>query len=245
MGFSVFLLLTLTMKFVKIADYPNWFWFVESADDLDTEFVDARQAEIREFIARDLYTDETKSTIRPDWITRVQTSLMFNPNYGELLSKYDKPLLIRKNGSYMMLGDDLRITYTLHSDDFPSEDITNVDIVICENDPMPEPKWVEYLNGRYPNKSILTLNLFSNRGASLVDELNVPMISFSTTFSSYDWFERILDTIIRNRWTGKTILGYSHDPTKWNIPDDIRDKVDAVFRLGNKLEMLTDLTSIH
>lgn len=222
-------------KFVKISGgYDNWFWLVETDDDLDEVFVDARVDTLQHEVQHDLYTDETKTTIRPDWLTRVQTTLTEKPNYRETLLKYGESLLIRKNGSYMTLGTH-QIVAEYFGDNFPPDYIVGVDIVICENDTFPEPKWVVFLNENYPGKSIYTLNYFSERNMSLDGELNVPIISFSTTFTSYDWFERILDTIIRNGWTGKEIVGYSHDVSKWDFPERIASKVMHVIQLGNKL----------
>lgn len=225
-------------RFVKISGYDNWFWIIESEVDLDEGFVGERIDSLQNAVKHDLYTNESKTNIKPDWFLRVQTTVTHRPEYRRLLEKYGEPLLIRKIGSFMMLTGH-QIVAEYFGDDFPPDNVSEADIVICENDAFPEPKWVEYLSQNYPGKCVYTLNFFSERDGSLDTELDVSIISFSTTFSNYYWFEKILDTIIRNKWSGKEIVGYSHDPAKWNFPSDIQSKVDAVVSAGNKLTIIT------
>lgn len=227
-------------KFVQIDGYGDqWFWLIESVDDVDPEAQRLARERIYGTVRSQMYTDPSKSEIRQDWLQRIQAVRMFPIDYGEMVEKYG-PILVRYIGSWMTLNDPKDITNSIFSETFPG-DSNSADIVVCENDYDPEPFWIEHLQAAFPGKTIRVLNLFGGRGDTLDIDLDVLHITFSTTFTSYDWFESILDTIIRNNWTGVQIIGYCGDPTKWNFPDYIQEKMNIVLGTGNQLEIVKDI----
>ena len=225
-------------KFVQIEGHGDqWFWFIESEDDLCDELESNLDVKLKDAVTRQLYTDDTKTTIRPDWFYRVETVHREVVNYTEKFFRYG-PLLIREIGSFMVMNNNLKFTKYIQSDRFP-RDNSSCDIVVCENDFRAEEPWIEFLGKKFPGQSVTLLNLFSTRTEDELDEnLNVKYITFYTTFTSYDWFENILDTIIRNNWSGKEIIGHSIGHGFCSLPDHVQGKIDQIKLLGNKLEII-------
>lgn len=229
-------------KFVQLSGYDNqWFWLVSSLEDLETGFVDQRNLAMRETVKRQLYDDPDRTTIKSDWLERVHLTQHNSIDYHSQFQKGGRPLLIRFIGSFMFLENYHRIIAVRYSGRFPKEK-DNAEIVICENDAEADQSWLKFLKSEYPEKSIELLNLFSIRPPSDLDvDLDAPLITFKTTFSQYDWFEAILDCIIRNKRTGRSIVGYCGDSDKWKFPAFIQGKVDAVIQLGNHLKIIERL----
>ena len=222
-------------KYVQISGYGDqWFWLIESIDDIDDDTTDELQEKMEAVVKSDLYTDGSKTNLKLDWLARV-SAVQANPvDYSSMFLKYG-PIVVREIGSFM-LYDSNSVVNTIMADKFPSKN-SSADIVVCENDYHPEMPWIVYLNRLFPDQCINVLNLFRTR-KNLSVELNVKYITFYTTFTNYDWFERILDTILENGWTGKKIIGHCVDRDRWTFPIGIYEKVTSVIELGNTLEMV-------
>lgn len=229
-------------KFVQIDGYGDqWFWVVESPSDIDVEFEDTLNDRLGTLVRNNLYTDSSKSSIRPDWLERVSAVYTNRLDLSSKFEKYKGPFLIRSIGSFMILQKNHIITNTVFSNLFPAANVSKESAVICENDYHPEKPWIEYLSKFIPENDIIVLNLFSNRD-NLDIELNVKFITFYTTFTNFDWFERIVDTILKNKWTGKSIIGYCIDSKRWEqFPDELSAKVNKIKELGNTLTIVHDL----
>jgi hypothetical protein len=78
-----------------------------------------------------------------------------------------------------------------------------------------EPNWLSYLHNRFPGEQIEVLNFFSTRSVNELKEIfkNVDYITFSTTFTSTQWFKNLIEA---STDTNK-IIGLSH--TGWDIID--------------------------
>lgn len=117
-----------------------------------------------------------------------------------------------------MLLEGAKITETVFSHDFPI-DGQNAEIVICENSEQPEPFWVSYLASRYPGKRIGVINYFSGRSDEFIleqfDKANA--ITFSTTFTNYDWFEKLLKCYPGD----KPIIGFCSVPDNWEEANEL------------------------
>ena len=225
-------------KFVQLDGYDDqWFWLIESIDDIDDAFASICHSKLESMVKSDLYVDESKRHIRPDWAARVAGIQNNRPDYYFIVRKYG-PIVVREIGSFMSY-DPSKVTNMIMSDRFPREN-SNAQIVVCENDYYPEQPWIKYLNGLFPDQPIDVLNLFRTR-KDLAVELDVEYITFYTTFAQYDWFELILDTIIDNGWTDKKIMGYCVDRNRWEFPPYISDKMHEVFALGNVLVIVNEL----
>jgi len=154
-------------------------------------------------------------------------------NYANILEKYSNlnpTLLIRKIGSFMLLHKDHIIEEDFYMNDFP-DDNQEAEIVICENDHQAESEWIKYLSKIYPDKKIRTLNFFSTRSEeSLKESLkNVSKITFSTTFTNYDWYEKIIKCMKPEQ----EIIGYCHNPSKWEHAKEISK--NANLQIINKI----------
>lgn len=120
-----------------------------------------------------------------------------------------------------------------------ANEATNADIVVCENSSGPEQWFTEHLGEKYPNKAISVLTDFGYRTKEqllpVFDKASI--ITFTTTFTSLDWFEKALDVIIENNLAGKTIYG-NHNGENWveKMPDYILDKIKDVKAAGCKIE---------
>lgn len=150
-----------------------------------------------------------------DWMYRMIKLNAKNLDYEESYLKLNKTLYIRPNGVYMTLGKGNTIIEEKYCNFFP-EDI-KAQIVICENDKVAEYKWKKYLNKRFPNQTIKTINFFDLRSDENIQHNfeDVEYITFSTTFSNYDWFNKLL----KNKNDNQKIIGYCKDLKMWNEID--------------------------
>ena len=84
------------------------------------------------------------------------------------------------------------------------------EVVICENDKTAEPELVNYLQDRFPNKTISTINFFDLRSEKEVNEIfkKATYITFSTTFSNFDWFKKLSNNLSENH----KVIGFCHCP---------------------------------
>jgi hypothetical protein len=208
--------------FVKIKDYPNWFWLVRSSEDVS--FMDKENMHKRilsvvfkeglDSIGEHINESEDFQKLKEyHHRTRWQTLAQHGPiDYGEIADKYNKPLLVRQIGSYMMLNDDADITDTIISEDFPLRH-SKPDIVVCENDATAPQEWLDYLTTRFPDKTIEVINFFRDRSVESIAEgiRHAEFVTFSTTFTRYDWVNLLVGAM---RPTHK-VIGHCVSYDEW------------------------------
>lgn len=204
-------------RYVKVKGHANWFLVLESDNDEPNGLSETMQEKILRSELCDLHNPEAKI----DFVHRVTLVATRNIDYESLAKKYGT-ILIRPIGSFMPLYDN-EITEETFDTDFPIEEFA--EIVICENDQKAEYKWVEYLKSRFPNKKILTINFFDLRSENEVEKYfsKAKYITFSTTFSRYEWFKKLTKFS-----KGKKIIGYCHDPKNWKLANEINQNVEVV-----------------
>jgi hypothetical protein len=215
-------------KFVSIEGYPDQFFMVVSKpEDLPNGIEDKMQKRLETVCADEWVSDKKDSSF-----SKFQFAAMNTPNYEAMLHKHPGwTMLIRQIGSYMYLNDDHKITQTIFSEDFPRN--TEATIVVCENASVPEPEWIKYLEARFPGEKIEVLNFFSTRSVEELTKLfkTTKYITFSTTFSSTEWF----DNIIKSKTGENVIIGYCHTPEMW-------DKIKTDYP-GENFEIVNSLNT--
>jgi hypothetical protein len=206
-------------RYVKVKGHPNWF-LVLDANQKEPQGLGCIMKE--KILRTEVYTLHVgKKVDTTDCERRVTMAATKKIDYESLAKKYGT-ILIRPIGSFMPLYYN-EITEETFDTDFPIEEFA--EIVICENDQKAEYKWVEYLKSRFPNKKILTINFFDLRSENEVEKYfsKAKYITFSTTFSRYQWFEKL--TKFSN---GKKIIGYCHSPENWERANEINPNVEIV-----------------
>ena len=206
-------------RYVKVKGHPNWFLVLEAKNDEPNGLSEIMQEKILRSEVCQLHHDTPES--RMGFEHRLILTATRNLDYPSLAKKYGT-ILVRPIGSFMPLYGN-EITEETFDTDFPIEEFA--EIVICENDQKAEYKWVEYLKSRFPNKKILTINFFDLRSENEVEKYfsKAEYITFSTTFSKYEWFEKL--TKFSN---GKKIIGYCHNKENWEYANEINPNVEIV-----------------
>ena len=204
-------------RYVKVKGHQNWFLVLEADDDEPNGLSETMQEKILRSEVCALHNPEAKM----DFVHRVTLVATRGIDYESLAKKYGT-ILIRPIGSFMPLYYN-EITEETFDTDFPIDEFA--EIVICENDEKAEYKWVDYLKSRFPKKKILTINFFDLRSENEVEKYfsKAKYITFSTTFSRYQWFEKL--TKFSN---GKKIIGYCHSPENWERANQINPNVEVV-----------------
>lgn len=204
-------------RYVKVKGHSNWFLVLESDSKEPNGLSETNKEEILRSEVCALHNPKDKM----DFAHRVTLVATRSIDYESLAKKYGT-ILIRPIGSFMPLYYN-EITEETFDTDFPIEEFA--EIVICENDQKAEYKWVEYLKSRFPNKKILTINFFDLRSENEVEKYfsKAKYITFSTTFSKYEWFEKL--TKFSN---GKKIIGYCHDSQNWQKAKEINPNIEIV-----------------
>lgn len=216
-------------KFVKIKGYPhNYFMTISKVEELPDGISDTMQKRIETVVGSELMS---KKDYHPQiFFERFHHAVHNKPDYEGILKKLPgKTLLIRPIGSFMILHDDHEIEEIVYSKDFPEEN-SDAKIVVCENDMEAESQWIEYLNKRFPEQKIKVLNFFRTRSEESLKESfsGVDFITFSTTFSSFDWFEKAVKCSDNQK-----IIGYSHSPQNWDKAKVISGS--RILEIVNKL----------
>lgn len=208
-------------RYVKVKGHPNWFLVLEADEDEPTDFSETMQEKILRSEVCELHNPNAKM----DFVHRITIAATRLLDYESLAKKYGT-ILIRPIGSYMILYKNEIIEETFDTD-FPIEEFA--EIVICENDQKAEYKWVEYLKRRFPNKKILTINYFDLRSEHEVEKYfsHANYITFSTTFSRYEWFEKL------TKFCGnKKVIGYCHNSENWKRANEINSNVEIVSNMN-------------
>lgn len=207
-------------RYVKIKGHPNWFLVLAATDDEPVGLSETMQEKILRSEVCALHNPEAKM----DFVHRITLAAAMSLDYESLAKKYGT-ILIRPSGSYMCLHSN-EITEETFDTDFPIDEFA--EIVICENDQKAEYKWVEYLKNRFPNTKIVTINFFDLRSETEVEKYfsKAKYITFSTTFSNYEWFKKLSKFS-----TGKKIIGYCHTEQNWKHANEINPNVEIVNNL--------------
>ncbi len=206
-------------RFVKVLGHKNWFLVLEAGEDEPDSFSEIMQEKRLRVEELELFF---KPKPRIDYVQRLVKAATYQIDYQKLANKYGT-LLIRPIGSYMPL-DGYSITDETFDTDFPIDDFA--EIVICENDKNAEYKWVQYLKKRFPNKKIVTINYFDLRSENEVIKYfeKAQYITFSTTFSSYEWFKKLAKFTNSNH----KIIGYCHNAENWNDALEINKNIEII-----------------
>ncbi len=206
-------------RYVKVEGHNNWFLVLNANTYEPNGLSENMQERILRSQVCGLHHDTPKN--RMDFVHRLKIAATRNIDYENLANKYGT-ILIRPIGSFMPLYGN-KITNEVFDNDFPIEEYA--EIVICENDEKAEWKWIEYLKNRFPNKKILTINYFDLRSDYDVKRYfeKAKYVTFSTTFSKYDWFEKLTKHI-----TNQKIIGFSHLRDNWKTALEINPNIDIV-----------------
>jgi hypothetical protein len=207
-------------RYVKVKGHPNWFLVLEADNYEPDGLSEIMQEKILRSEVCQLHHDTPQT--RMDFEYRVKVMAIHNLDYESLAKKYGT-ILIRPIGSFMLLNGNEIIEETFDTD-FPVEEFG--DIVICENDQKAEYDWVQYLKNRFPNTKIITINYFDLRSENEVKQYfdNAKYITFSTTFTRYEWFEKLTKYS-----KGKEVIGYCHNKEKWERAIEINPNVEIVL----------------
>lgn len=205
-------------RYVKVKGHPNWFLVLEANENEPAGLSET----MHERILRTELATLNSPEVKVDYVHRINMAANKSIDYEHLAKKYGT-ILIRPIGSYMSLSGN-QITDETFDSNFPIQDFA--EIVICENAEKAEYKWVEYLKNRFPNKKILTINFFDLRSESEIEKYfqKAKYITFSTTFTHYDWFEKLTKFCTPKN----IIMGYCHDKSKWEIANEINPNVEIV-----------------
>ncbi len=163
-------------------------------------------------------------------------------DYNALAQKHGA-IYIRQIGSYMIMCSGFIITDYCESESWPTEN-QGAKIVVCENDLNAESPWIDYLQRNLPDKSINVLNTFRHRTLGDIGQnFETPSyITFYTTFSNLDWFAKLMQ--VARGLTGKTIIGYCTDKSKWKeVQEQFGHQIDQFVSDNNKFIIVNDLES--
>jgi len=207
-------------RYVKVEGHKNWFLVLDKNTKEPNGLSETMQERILRSEVCSLHNDTEEA--RKDQLHRIRIVATRDLNYERLAEKYGT-ILIRPIGSFMPLVGNTIINETFDSH-FPINDFS--DIVICENDRVAEYKWIKYLNYRFPNKKIVTINFFDLRNESEIEVYlnNAKYITFSTTFSSFDWFKKLTKFTTNEH----KIIGYCHDSEKWETAKKINPNIEII-----------------
>jgi len=209
-------------RFVKVQGHSNWFLVYEPNTNIDYNLNEVMKEKLfNTVVMNGLHGVVDKGEL--EYLVKKQG---VNELSYERVAKKIGTLLIRPIGSYMPLRGNT-ITDECFSDNFPIDNFA--DIVICENDAHAELKWVEYLQNRFPSKKISTINFFYLRTEVEIKEYfeKAQIISFSTTFSNYDRFTKMVKSLNNSHM----IIGYSHCPEKWDDALKVYKFIEVVKNL--------------
>lgn len=206
-------------RYVKVEGHSNWFLVLENNHYEPNGLSENMKERILRSQVCQLHHDTPKN--RMDLMYRTKMAAVRNIDYEQLATKYGT-ILIRPIGSFMPLMHN-KVIDEVFDIDFPIDEYA--EIVICENDEKAEWKWVKYLKKRFPNKKIITINYFDLRSNHDVERYfsKAKYITFSTTFSNYDWFKKLTDNS-----GGKKIIGFCHIKENWKDALYISSNIEIV-----------------
>lgn len=224
-------------KFVKLksiqrGDYEGWFLEL-SKPSMDFDDIESLNKTMVEYEFHRGLNDPNQLNS----ISRLNL-LAGNPiNYNELVTKYGT-IYIRQIGSWMCGGTDTIVTAQVYVDSWPTNN-KFAEIVVCENDFEAENRWMSFLDYQFSGKQVNVLNTFRHR--TLTDVCGhfkfAKYITFTTTFSNYDWFELLLDGV--GEMSNKTVIGHTYDLDKWEeIKELYGDRIKKWIEQGNEFKII-------
>lgn len=221
-------------RFIKIEGHTNWFLVLNKGEKLPLDFSQNMSEKI---LRSEVYTlHGGKKVDTSDWNRRVALACATPIDYEGLADKHGQ-IVIRPIGSYMYLLDSDKIiaekfvsdeeTFNVFGNElyFPNDDIF-ADVVICENDKTSDPDWIEYLQARFRNKTISTINFFDLRTDTEVKEIfsKAKYVTFSTTFTNMEWFKKLTRCLSDTN----IVIGYTSNSSKWSEALKINKNVEVV-----------------
>ena len=230
------------IKAHPVGSYDGWFLLYSGEDLLKTDsgmqYSEATRngaSNAQEFFHATMHEVVKQDWRQHDWLKRLEyTMFQSKIDYAMAYEKYKHigKLAIRQSGSYLLLTDKFEITAIRTNEHLIWDDNTSATVGIIENDFNAEPEWMKFLSERFPNQQYRLLNLFSMMDDATISEMlkGITDITFMTTFSSFEWYERLLRNIPDQ---SVKIIGYCSDKTKW----------DEAIKLTktNTLEIVEDL----
>lgn len=207
-------------RYVKVEGHPEWFMLLSETNPEPDGLSENMQERIFRSHVCKLHDDSVEA--RLGLTHRIIMTATRNLDYTNLVNKYGA-ILVREIGSYMLLHNS-KIVDEIYSDIFPITEFA--DIVICENDEKSEYEWNKYLMKRFPGKTIKTINYFDLRDEKEIEKYfeKARFITFSTTFSKFEWFEKLTKYASNKH----TVIGYCHDPSKWEDAIKINKNVQII-----------------
>jgi len=196
-------------RYVKVKGHSNWFLVYEHGGNKSQDLSSMQEKLLRSQVCS-LHDDDIKQDLRHRLVMLATHTL----DYDDIAERFGT-ILIRPSGTYTLLRGS-EVEKEKYDNSFPIDNFS--DIVICENDEKAEYKWVEYLKKRFPNEEITTINYFDLRNSKEIEKYfeAAKYITFSTTFSNLEWFEKM----VKLSNDKHKIIGYCHDGSKWSdIPN--------------------------
>ncbi len=208
-------------RYVKVEGHSNWFLVIEAGQ----QEPDGLSEKMHERILEKEILDVFNPVPKIDYVQRLTLVSERELNY-EALAKKHGTILVRPYGSFMTLKNNV-ITNETFDTNFPIEDFA--EIVICENAEIAEREWVQYLESRFKGVKIVTINFFYLRDEKEIERYfeKAKYITFSTTFSKYEWFEKLSKYAKYNN----KIIGFCHTKEKWGEALEINNNVEIVEHL--------------
>ncbi len=209
-------------RYVKVEGHQNWFLVIESGQKEPDGLSEKMQERILEKEISDVFNPIAKI----DYVQRLNLISERSLNYEAYAEKYGA-ILVRPHGSFTILKNTV-ITNETFDTNFPIEDFA--EIVICENSEKAELEWVKYLEERFAGKKIITINFFNLRDEKEVEKYfeKAKYITFSTTFSKFEWFEKLSKYARHNH----KIIGFCHSKEKWAEALEINNNVEIIEHLS-------------
>lgn len=214
-------------RYVKVKGHRNWFLVLTEDDYEPDNFSDNMQERMLRSEVCGLHNDTPKA--RMDFVHRLTLLATRTLNYENLAKKYGT-ILVREIGSFMPLYEN-EITEEIFDSDFPIIEFS--EIVICENDRQAEYKWVKYLEKKFPDKKIITINYFDLRSDVQIVQYfeHAKYITFSTTFSDFGWFKKLTNHMKEHH----KVIGYCHDVEKWEQALAMNPRVKVIKKISDKI----------
>ncbi len=212
-------------RYVKVVGHNNWFLVLTKDDVIPTGLSETMQERVLRSEVSSLHDPNISPSRDLDIIHRITLAAVHTLDYEKLVMECGS-ILVRPIGSFMLLNHNEIIQETFDID-FPIEEYG--EIVICENDCVAEYKWVKYLEKRFPNTKIVTINFFDLRSENDIVKYfsKAKYVTFSTTFTNLNWYEKLTKFADYRH----TIIGYCEDEENVRKAMLINDNVEMVGHL--------------
>ena len=204
-------------KFIKIKDYQNWFLLF----DVTTPKFSKSDKEVFKKNMLD-FVLSTCDPSAPDIGYRLE--LVIRQSVTDVLEQQlildsNTKICVRGNGSWTTLQDDDIIIDTVFHDTVTWPIDGDGKLIVCENDFSVNNEWWDKLSYEFPNYCPTTVNNFFARSQSEIQRIvdNADVITFTTTFSNLDWFDKLYTALYRTKQSKKLYFHCSNDDIWSNI----------------------------